>query len=251
MKKTLLATPSVSVELATFAAGQRQGRHHDPKSRITFALIGGFGEDADAGSERLGPGDVLFKSRRTVHEDRFSEHGARLASLVFHDESYEEAEAALWRVCRRAYSLRHAWVALEAALAGDHEGLACAASDLLSAPVEHTRMRPAPAWLKRLKESLEATGLAGIKVAESAREAGVHPVHASRLFRKCYGASITEHAQRHSVRRALGALADAQTPLSEIALSAGFCDQSHMTRVFHRVTGRTPGAHRLLMAALG
>jgi len=39
--------------------------------------------------------------------------------------------------------------------------------------------------------------------------------------------------------------------LSEIALAAGFYDQSHMTRVFRRVTGRTPGAHRTLLAAAG
>ena len=38
----------------------------------------------------------------------------------------------------------------------------------------------------------------------------------------------------------------------DVALAAGFYDQNHMSRVFKRVTGRTPGAHRaLLMASAG
>jgi AraC-like DNA-binding protein len=51
------------------------------------------------------------------------------------------------------------------------------------------------------------------------------------------------------VRRAIGPLARPEIPLREVALEAGFYDQSHMTRVFRRITGRTPGAHRALMAA--
>jgi AraC-like DNA-binding protein len=33
-------------------------------------------------------------------------------------------------------------------------------------------------------------------------------------------------------------------PLSDVALAAGFADQSHLTRIFKRVTGMTPGAFR-------
>jgi AraC family transcriptional regulator len=33
-----------------------------------------------------------------------------------------------------------------------------------------------------------------------------------------------------------------ETSLARIALDAGFVDQSHLTHVFRRVTGMTPGA---------
>jgi AraC-like DNA-binding protein len=32
--------------------------------------------------------------------------------------------------------------------------------------------------------------------------------------------------------------------LADVALAAGFADESHMTRVFKRVTGETPGECR-------
>jgi AraC family transcriptional regulator len=53
------------------------------------------------------------------------------------------------------------------------------------------------------------------------------------------------------VRRAFAQLCQIDRPLSEVALGAGFYDQSHMTRVFRRVTGRTPGACRALLAGAG
>ncbi len=45
-----------------------------------------------------------------------------------------------------------------------------------------------------------------------------------------------EHASR--------ALARSDMPLVEVALSAGFGNQSHLTRVFKRATGLTPAAYR-------
>jgi AraC-like DNA-binding protein len=37
---------------------------------------------------------------------------------------------------------------------------------------------------------------------------------------------------------------DPQRPLSEIALTAGFADQSHFTRVFTKIVGVSPGGWR-------
>jgi AraC-like DNA-binding protein len=36
--------------------------------------------------------------------------------------------------------------------------------------------------------------------------------------------------------------------LAEVALAAGFADQSHFTRVFKNVTGITPGVYRQMLA---
>lgn len=62
--------------------------------------------------------------------------------------------------------------------------------------------------------------------------------------------TITEHAARQTVRRAIVALARGDRDLAAVAAGAGFYDQSHMNRVFLRLTRRTPGAHRALLASL-
>jgi methylphosphotriester-DNA--protein-cysteine methyltransferase len=46
------------------------------------------------------------------------------------------------------------------------------------------------------------------------------------------------------VRRKLD---DPELSLAEIAVDAGFADQSHLTRNFKRFTGRTPGEYRTFL----
>lgn len=252
VKKILLSTPALAVAVCRYAPGERHARHTDRHSRISLLLSGGYREEADAGSIRMAPGDVLLKSARAYHEDAFGDEGAELVALEYlEDDPFDvHADPDLWRRRDDAFALRHTTAILEAAIAGDHATVVAAGDDLLSAcGDEMSARRQAPRWLERLKQELEAHTLASVCVATHARESGAHPAHASRLFRRCYGASITDYAQTQSVRRALRALALPQRSLSDIALDAGFYDQSHMTRVFRRLTGRAPGAHRAMFAA--
>jgi AraC family transcriptional regulator len=50
------------------------------------------------------------------------------------------------------------------------------------------------------------------------------------------------HVRIEFARRELEASA---APLGDIAAAAGFCDQSHFSRLFKRYTGQTPAEYRL------
>lgn len=246
MTTILVSTPRIAVRVCRYAPGERHKRHTDPFSRISYLAQGAFTEDARFGSALMAPGEVLLKSSGAKHENQFGPHGAVLVALEFlDDDPITDRDANFWRKRVDASAMRLATAFVEAGVAGDGAGAEIAGADLVAANDESIE-RHAPAWLRHLSDDLAAAGMAQIKVAERAREAGVHPVHASRLFRRCYGASITEYAQAHSVRRAVAQLLDAAS-LSEIALDAGFYDQAHMNRVFRRILGRTPAAQRTLM----
>jgi len=250
MARILFEDGDLAVATATFAPGAAQAPHRDRHSRVTFVLAGALAEETGTGAARLRPGALLFKSRRVTHEDRMSPDGATLLSLVVADDgAFDRAlGAACWRPVRNAEGLRAALAVIEAARARKAAGLAAAAAELLaSAPTDRTAARTPPPWLQRLKADLEEAGFCAVDIAARAREAGCHPVHASRLFRGAYGRSATDHAQLHAVRRAQERLAG-PAPLSEVALGAGFYDQSHMNRVFRRVAGVSPAAYRRLTA---
>jgi AraC family transcriptional regulator len=249
-KKLLVKWDSFVVTVSRYAPGERHGLHTDTYSRISFFLAGGCNEESRRSVIRMSPGHVLLKSRRVLHEDQFWKSGAVIAALEFTNEDpFDAMEAAdLWRSRADGFALRCAMVLLEAAFVGDPHTVSAAGLDLLASTNENSSCRPGPQWLKQLRDELDSAPLASVDVAARARNAGAHPAHASRLFRRCYGVSITEHAQAQSVRRALAPLANG-APLSEAAQVAGFYDQSHMTRVFKRVTGRTPGGYRAMLAA--
>ena len=101
-----------------------------------------------------------------------------------------------------------------------------------------------PDWLVRAQEYLHENFSSSIQISEVAAAAGVHPVYLARVFRSCFGASPGEYLRRLRLHWAERQLTSSNTPLSDIALQAGFSDQSHFTRAFKRHSGLTPGRYR-------
>jgi AraC family transcriptional regulator len=83
-----------------------------------------------------------------------------------------------------------------------------------------------------------------ISFDEVAAAVGMHPVHLAREFRRHFGCAPGEYIRRLRVEFACRRLASTDTPLIEVALSAGFADQSHFTRTFRRQMRMTPGEFR-------
>ncbi len=106
-----------------------------------------------------------------------------------------------------------------------------------------------PIWLNRVVELLHADFQQNITTSDLAAEAGVHPVHLAAVFRQFHHQTIGEYQQQLRVQFAARQLGNPELPLIEIAQAAGFSDQSHLTRIFKRFSGTTPGAFRALLSA--
>ena len=87
-----------------------------------------------------------------------------------------------------------------------------------------------------------------LRMGDLARDAGVHPVHLARVFRKLEKRTPGEYQQRLQLRAACELLRDPEWPLAAIAAECGFADQSHFTRVFRRMAATTPGQFRRAIA---
>jgi AraC family transcriptional regulator len=81
-------------------------------------------------------------------------------------------------------------------------------------------------------------------VAAIAAALGVHPIHLTRAFRLHFRMTPGDYLRRCRLEKAAALLAGTSTPLVEVALASGFCDQSHLTRAFRRSYRTTPGAYR-------
>ncbi|MGP4099003.1 AraC family ligand binding domain-containing protein [Nonomuraea sp. KM90] len=72
---------------------------------------------------------------------------------------------------------------------------------------------------------------------------GAEPFALLRAFRRAYGLPPHAYVVQLRVRRAKTLLARGIAP-AEVAVSVGFCDQSHLSRHFRRAVGVTPGAYQ-------
>ncbi|HRE12619.1 MAG TPA: helix-turn-helix domain-containing protein [Usitatibacteraceae bacterium] len=104
-----------------------------------------------------------------------------------------------------------------------------------------------PPWLARCRDALRDDNEFALKpggLTRLAKELGVHPVHLARAFRRHHRVTPGAWARAIRLERAAAALARNRDELSDIALEAGFFDQSHFTRAFRGAFGLTPAAFR-------
>jgi AraC family transcriptional regulator len=105
--------------------------------------------------------------------------------------------------------------------------------------------RPPPRWLAEARDLLHDRYAGRLLVTDVADAVGVHPVHLARVFRLHYGTPVGAYLRALRLTWAAGMLTDSDDGIAQIALQAGFFDQSHFTRVFKRQFGLTPLAYRL------
>ncbi|HEV7922039.1 MAG TPA: AraC family transcriptional regulator [Thermoanaerobaculia bacterium] len=88
-----------------------------------------------------------------------------------------------------------------------------------------------------------------LRLRQVAARVGVDPASLARAFRRAHGTTMGEHLRMLRANRAAELLASSRMPLAEVALAAGFADQSHLCRVFRAAMGFSPLAYRTLLAS--
>jgi AraC family transcriptional regulator len=104
-----------------------------------------------------------------------------------------------------------------------------------------------PGWLQKARALAEAHFAEPLSLAGVAAHVGVHPVHLARTFRRVHQITFTGYVRQVRIEFARRELAASNASLGDIAAAAGFCDQSHFSRLFKRYTGQTPAAYRLAL----
>lgn len=114
----------------------------------------------------------------------------------------------------------------------------------LACRVEAPREARPPEWFESAMDMIHSTFLGKLSIEDVAREIDVHPTHLARAFRKYHRESIGGFVRRLRLGWATDRLLASDDSIAQIALDAGFSDQSHFTRLFKRQTGVSPGRYR-------
>jgi AraC family transcriptional regulator len=220
-----------------------------------FCLVRrGHYRETYCGRERLcGPLTVAFHPAGEVHAEEFGDDEtwsfnievanswmARWSNLGFDWSGASEGGALAGLALRLYTEFLHDDDAAPMAI----EGLTLEIMAERWRGLEPIRAPSPPRWLTRVHQIIHDDFAEPLTLAELAHEAGVHPVYVATAFRRQYGCTVGQYLRQRRVESACQQLKGSAATLAQIALAAGFADQSHFSRVFKRLIGVTPGAFR-------
>jgi AraC-like DNA-binding protein len=102
-------------------------------------------------------------------------------------------------------------------------------------------------WQERRAKEIICANLGGVPLADVARECRLSTSHFQRAFRHTVGMAPHNWLLSRRIELAKEKLRNGRLSLSDVASACGFCDQSHLTRVFTRLVGVSPGAWRRVL----
>lgn len=120
--------------------------------------------------------------------------------------------------------------------------------------VDPSKITPAPAnglsreRLQRVCDYIEAHLDDRLTLADLAGVACLSPYHFSRSFKQAVGVGPQRYVMQKRIERAKTLMRRTNQPLALIAQEVGLADQSHLTSLFRREMGITPGRYRAALA---
>ncbi len=263
-RSRVFGTPWPGVHATQIDSGRSFGRHAHDTFGLGLIEQGAQRSASGRGEVEAAAGDLISTNPGEVHDGRplggasrrwrmvylephlFAAFAARpgeaaaiaLAHPVIRDSRLRDALQRLFARLDRWRSARMPMLACEESLTE-----VCA---LLLAGHAAVRAASMPAFapsraLCEARDRLSDEALAPPTLAELAAQAGVSTFELLRGFEKAYGLPPHAWLLQRRAERARGLIRGGAS-LAQAAASSGFADQSHMTRVFARRFGFTPGA---------
>lgn len=230
-------------------------RHQHERANINLTIKGSFRETIGNKPQECIPASLLVKPAGESHANRYGDQGARCLVIEVTPERLESIETSSrlfdapahtqgGRLSALAMRVYHELLTQDSVSPLMIEGL------LLEILGHATRWSlkdsspTPPFWLVEARELIHERFAESLSLSSVASSVGVHPAHLARVFRKHYRCSVGDYVRRLRLEFAAQELVRSNKSLAEIALTAGFYDQSQFSREFRRFMVMTPSEFR-------
>lgn len=239
------------------------GRHSHEQFGVGVIEAGAQKSASGAGPVEAGPGDTIMVNPGEVHDGAPLGDQGRAWRMLYFDPALVAAgmrgihesgagpcelppvlrDARLAATFRALYTLATSATAPASPLRLEQLLLVLLARAARPAMPAAPRLH-APVGLAR--QRIDDDPSAAVSLAELARECGISQFQLLRAFAGATGLTPHAYQVQRRIETARGLIARGAS-LSEAAFASGFADQSHMTRVFVRKYGISPGQYAAAM----
>ena len=228
--------------------------HSHDNDYICFALSGVYDEIWDETECKVQSGTLLFHPKESQHANRFAQSPARCFNIELLPESADLFELDMTCLGNQPVQFfgeinflaeklyrevqfpdRYSQLAINSLLVEIFIGIARTQTETsTNAPRSHQGA------IDFVKENFKKP----LRIGEVAAALGLDSINLARSFREHENCSFQEYLNRIRLDHVCQQLVECGDPIGHIAVSAGFYDQSHLTRTFKRSLGLTPREFR-------
>jgi AraC family transcriptional regulator len=252
--KSLATAGLVMTEIA-YSAKSRLSEHYHENAHFCFVLQGSYTESAYKQVLECEPFTLTFRPAGEIHEDKFNNKDVRVFTIEIPPQWIERLQQDSIYLKHSINFQRGAVTRLSERLVKEFYGMETAANlimegltlEMIAETARRSTQnatRSIPPWLKKAKDLIHSSFKENLTLDQIALEVGVHPIHLANVFRQKYNCTVGEYIRELRIQYACREVTKGETPLSIIALEAGFANQGHFSSTFKRITGFTPMAYR-------
>jgi len=246
----LVELGGLRVTVVDYPSAHASPLHAHDHPYFTVPLRGPLVEDHGLGIRTFGAKDVLYRPaglehrasnpgpHRALNVELLSGEPLRIATSVLARPSDHHDGPVRHALRRLIDELRHP---------DDLSSLVVGSLGLelvVSTARSERRKGSRPDWMQGVEDRLRVSLESPPSLEELAREAGVHPSHLARQFRREHGTTVGGYVRAARVAEAKRLLVGTTLTIGEIAALCGFADQAHLARVFRRETGVSASEYR-------
>jgi AraC family transcriptional regulator len=240
---------------AEYTANVELSRHSHHHAGFSLILKGGYTESYGQTVLELKPSRVKFQPAGESHTNVYGKENVHCFFVELEPEWLRRmgAEALVGSTpCVYAGS-SVAWLMMKLRRefrAMDDEAPVAIAGIALDLIAETSRQRKQLSpdrqltWLRLARDLINDEFAQPLTLSAIAETVSVHPVYLANSFRRRYGCSVGEYLRKRRIDFACHRLSHSKDSLAEVALAAGFSNQSHFSRIFKQLTGMTPAQYR-------
>lgn len=234
--------------------------HSHVKNYIIVTLEGKYLSTFDHGAEQFTPWTITFHEAGMLHNSHYGDGGARVLYIEIPTERLKDfrkiSASHLKHFSLRggaiewtARQLHNEFIASDGFSPFVMDGLVI---QMLAHLLRWRMAQPQrmPAWLGKADEIVRNFFMQPLTLAGIAKAVRVHPGHLAREYMRFYNYTIGEQIRRLRIEYACDQLASTDRGLADIALNAGFSDQSHFTVSFKQYIGTAPSHYRKAVKAM-
>ena len=249
------ASSDLKLMETVYAPGAQLPRHSHECASLCLVLQGTYSEVYGRDTRVCRTSTLVFYSPGEEHSDYFLAEGGRCFNAEVSSrwlEHVREYSAVMdsptefnsANVVHLATKLYKEFRLMDEAAPLAIEGLMLEILAEASRRSDTSREQRIPRRIGRAREFILGHFHEPIRLERVAQAVDAHPVYLAREFRKYYACTVGEYIRRLRIELVCSKLSRTDEPLSNVALAAGFADQSHLSRSFKIITGMSPAKYR-------